>query len=281
MKKETYDITGMSCAACSARSEKGISGMEGMQQCSVNLLKNSMTVSYDEAELDSGKIIHQVEDIGYGASLHQTQGSKTTGASGRGKKRCNRCGRGGNKADETETDRFVSLYDPAVYISMGHMAGWPLPPWSLGARNHMIFAFTQFLLVLPVLIAGGHYFKNGLRNLWHRSPNMDSLIALGSGAAFVYGIYAIYKIAWGFSIEDMDMVETFGMNLYFESSAMILTLITLGKFMEARQNPKTSEAITKLMDLAPKTAKVLRNGQEEEISVDDVQNGDILVVRGW
>lgn len=133
--------------------------------------------------------------------------------------------------------------------------------------------------MLPVLIAGGHYFKNGLRNLWHRSPNMDSLIALGSGAAFVYGIYAIYKIAWGFSIEDMDMVETFGMNLYFESSAMILTLITLGKFMEARAKSKTSEAITKLMDLAPKTAKVLRNGQEEEISVDDVQNGDILVVR--
>ena len=168
---------------------------------------------------------------------------------------------------------------PLFYISMGHMAGWPLPPWLLGARNHMIFAFTQFLLVLPVLIAGGHYFKNGLRNLWHRSPNMDSLIALGSGAAFVYGIYAIYKIAWGFSIEDMDMVETFGMNLYFESSAMILTLITLGKFMEARAKSKTSEAITKLMDLAPKTAKVLRNGQEEEISVDDVQNGDILVVR--
>ena len=168
---------------------------------------------------------------------------------------------------------------PLFYISMGHMAGWPLPPWLLGARNHMIFAFTQFLLVLPVLIAGGHYFKNGLKNLWHRSPNMDSLIALGSGAAFVYGIYAIYKIAWGFSIEDMDMVETFGMNLYFESSAMILTLITLGKFMEARAKSKTSEAITKLMDLAPKTAKVLRNGQEEEISVDDVQNGDILVVR--
>ena len=159
------------------------------------------------------------------------------------------------------------------------MAGWPLPSWLLGVRNHMIFAFTQFLLVLPVLIAGGHYFKNGLKNLWHRSPNMDSLIALGSGAAFVYGIYAIYKIAWGFSIEDMDMVETFGMNLYFESSAMILTLITLGKFMEARAKSKTSEAITKLMDLAPKTAKVLRNGQEEEISVDDVQNGDILVVR--
>ena len=279
MKKETYDITGMSCAACSARIEKGISGMEGMQQCSVNLLKNSMTVSYDEAELDSGKIIHQVEDIGYGASLHQTQGSKTTGASGRGKNGATDAAAAAAKQMKQRLIVSLVFTIPLFYISMGHMAGWPLPPWLLGARNHMIFAFTQFLLVLPVLIAGGHYFKNGLRNLWHRSPNMDSLIALGSGAAFVYGIYAIYKIAWGFSIEDMNMVETFGMNLYFESSAMILTLITLGKFMEARAKSKTSEAITKLMDLAPKTAKVLRNGQEEEISVDDVQNGDILVVR--
>ena len=279
MKKETYDITGMSCAACSARIEKGISGMEGMQQCSVNLLKNSMTVSYDEAELDSGKIIHQVEDIGYGASLHQTQGSKTTGASGRGKNGATDAAAAAAKQMKQRLIVSLVFTIPLFYISMGHMAGWPLPPWLLGARNHMIFAFTQFLLVLPVLIAGGHYFKNGLRNLWHRSPNMDSLIALGSGAAFVYGIYAIYKIAWGFFIEDMDMVETFGMNLYFESSAMILTLITLGKFMEARAKSKTSEAITKLMDLAPKTAKVLRNGQEEEISVDDVQNGDILVVR--
>ena len=279
MKKETYDITGMSCAACSARIEKGISGMEGMQQCSVNLLKNSMTVSYDEAELDSGKIIHQVEDIGYGASLHQTQGSKTTGASGRGKNGATDAAAAAAKQMKQRLIVSLVFTIPLFYISMGHMAGWPLPPWLLGARNHMIFAFTQFLLVLPVLIAGGHYFKNGLKNLWYRSPNMDSLIALGSGAAFVYGIYAIYKIAWGFSIEDMDMVETFGMNLYFESSAMILTLITLGKFMEARAKSKTSEAITKLMDLAPKTAKVLRNGQEEEISVDDVQNGDILVVR--
>ena len=279
MKKETYDITGMSCAACSARIEKGISGMEGMQQCSVNLLKNSMTVSYDEAELDSGKIIHQVEDIGYGASLHQSQGSKTTGASGKGKNGATDAAAAAAKQMKQRLIVSLVFTIPLFYISMGHMAGWPLPPWLLGARNHMIFAFTQFLLVLPVLIAGGHYFKNGLKNLWHRSPNMDSLIALGSGAAFVYGIYAIYKIAWGFSIEDMDMVETFGMNLYFESSAMILTLITLGKFMEARAKSKTSEAITKLMDLAPKTAKVLRNGQEEEISVDDVQNGDILVVR--
>ena len=279
MKKETYDITGMSCAACSARIEKGISGMEGMQQCSVNLLKNSMTVSYDEAELDSGKIIHQVEDIGYGASLHQTQGSKTTGASGRGKNGATDAAAAAAKQMKQRLIVSLVFTIPLFYISMGHMAGWPLPPWLLGARNHMIFAFTQFLLVLPVLIAGGHYFKNGLRNLWHRSPNMDSLIALGSGAAFVYGIYAIYKIAWGFSIEDMDMVETFGMNLYFESSAMILTLITVGKMLEARSKGKTTDALKSLMKLAPKTAVLLQDGQEVTVSIEEVQAGDIFVVR--
>ena len=153
MKKETYDITGMSCAACSARIEKGISGMEGMQQCSVNLLKNSMTVSYDEAELDSGKIIHQVEDIGYGASLHQTQGSKTTGASGRGKNGATDAAAAAAKQMKQRLIVSLVFTIPLFYISMGHMAGWPLPSWLLGARNHMIFAFTQFLLVLPVLIA--------------------------------------------------------------------------------------------------------------------------------
>ena len=151
MKKETYDITGMSCAACSARIEKGISGMEGMQQCSVNLLKNSMTVSYDEAELDSGKIIHQVEDIGYGASLHQTQGSKTTGASGRGKNGATDAAAAAAKQMKQRLIVSLVFTIPLFYISMGHMAGWPLPSWLLGARNHMIFAFTQFLLVLPVL----------------------------------------------------------------------------------------------------------------------------------
>ena len=253
--------------------------MEGMQQCSVNLLKNSMTVSYDEAKLDSGKIVHQVEDIGYGASLHQTQGSKTTGASGRGKNGATDAAAAAAKQMKQRLIVSLVFTIPLFYISMGHMAGWPLPSWLLGARNHMIFAFTQFLLVLPVLIAGGHYFKNGLKNLWHRSPNMDSLIALGSGAAFVYGIYAIYKIAWGFSIEDMDMVETFGMNLYFESSAMILTLITVGKMLEARSKGKTTDALKSLMKLAPKTAVLLQDGQEVTVSIEEVQTGDIFVVR--
>ncbi len=274
MKKEVYDITGMSCAACSARIEKGISGMEGIEQCSVNLLKNSMTVSYDEDRLDSDGIIHMVEDIGYGAAVHdagpRAQGNspaKKTGA-----------------AAQTELMKkrlMISMIFTVqlFYISMGHMAGWPLPGFLTGMENIMVFAFTQFLLVLPVLEAGGHYFKNGFKNLWRRSPNMDSLIALGSGAAFIYGVYAIYKIAWGYGHNEMELVHKFGMDLYFESSAMILTLITLGKFMEARAKSKTSEAITKLMDLAPKTAKLLRDGKETEISVDEVQSGDILAVR--
>ncbi|MDO4294203.1 MAG: heavy metal translocating P-type ATPase [Eubacteriales bacterium] len=278
MKKEVYDITGMSCAACSARIEKGVSKMEGMEQCSVNLLKNSMTVQYDEARLNSAEIVRKVEDIGYGASPHEESRKAVSGQA--------RQTGGGVDAAAAETKRMkqrliasLIFTVPLFYISMGHMAGWPLPDFLLGAQNHLIFAFTQFLLVLPVLIAGGHYFKNGFKNLLRRSPNMDSLIALGSGAAFVYGIYAIYRMAWGFGHDDMELVEHFGMNLYFESSAMILTLITLGKFMEARAKSKTSAAITKLMDLAPKTAKILRDGIEQEIPVDEVQNGDILVVR--
>ena len=276
MKKEVYDITGMSCAACSARIEKGISCMDGVEQVSVNLLKNSMAVSYDENRLDTGGIIAKVENIGYGASLH------AGGSAGKGQEKTN----SGTDAAASQMQLMkkrliVSLIFtiPLFYISMGHMAGWPLPGFLLGMENAMIFAFTQFLLLLPVLAAGGHYFKNGFKNLWHRSPNMDSLIALGSGAAFVYGIYAIYKIAWGFGHGDMELVHHFSMDLYFESSGMILTLITLGNFMEARAKSHTSEAITKLMDLAPKTALVLRDGQETEISVDDVLKGDVLVVR--
>lgn len=278
MKKEVFDITGMTCSACSARIEKGVSGMEGAQEVNVNLLKNSMTVTYDENRTNSQQIIDKVVDIGYGASVHAS-GRKTGKDASAGQA-------GGSDAAAAEMKRMkkrliVSLIFtvPLFYISMGHMAGWPLPSILLGTQNAMIFAFTQFLLLLPVLAAGGHYFRNGFKNLWHRSPNMDSLIALGSGAAFVYGIYAIYKIAWGFGHGDPELVHHFSMDLYFESSGMILTLITLGKFMEARAKARTSDAITKLMDLAPKTAILIKDGQETEISVDDVQTGDLLAVR--
>ena len=309
MKKEVFDITGMTCSACSARVEKGVSGMEGMQQVSVNLLKNSMTASYDESLLSAADIIEKVEKIGYGASLRRavggadgagrtaggrTDGDRTGGASGgeAGGSRAAHSGRAASSSGQKNDPAAAHMQlmkkrlilsaiftVPLFYISMGHMAGWPLPEILCGTKNAMIFAFTQFLLATPVLIVGSHYFKNGFRNLIHRAPNMDSLIALGSGASYLYGIYAIYKIAWGMGHGDWTMVEHFFMDLYFESSGMILTLITLGKFMEARAKSKTSEAITKLMDLAPKTAILLQDGQEREISVDDVLTGDVLVVR--
>ena len=168
---------------------------------------------------------------------------------------------------------------PLFYLSMGHMMGWPLPACFLGMENAMTFAFTQFLLLLPIVYINRQYYIVGFKTLWQRSPNMDSLIALGSSAAIVYGIYAIYKIGIGFGRMDMDTVHTYMMELYFESAGTILTLITMGKTMEARAKGKTSDAITKLMDLAPKTATVERNGVESVIPVEEVQLGDVLIVK--
>ncbi len=272
INNELYDITGMTCSACSSRVEKGIAKLEGVSEISVNLLKNSMSVTYDESMLGSADIMQKVEKLGYGVFLHKQE--KKQEAS--------------QPVDNAELEMqamkkrlIISLIFtiPLFYIAMGEMAGWPLPGFLKGMENAMIYAFTQFLLVLPVMIAGNRYFKVGFRNLFKLSPNMDSLIALGSGAAFVYGIYAIYKIAWGFGHGDMELVHKFSMDLYFESAAMILALITLGKYFEARAKKRTSEAITKLMDLTPKTAVVIRDGKERTIPVEEVISGDILVVK--
>ncbi len=278
MKKETYDVTGMSCAACSSRVEKAVAKQPGAQQVAVNLLKNSMVVEYDESQLSSAQIIAAVEKAGYGASLHAKPGSapaaaqtaETGGASA------------AQKAYSDMKKRLVLslLFTiPLFYLSMGHMMGWPLPACILGMENAMTFAFTQFLLLLPIVYINRQYYIVGFKTLWQRSPNMDSLIALGSSAAIVYGIYAIYKIGIGFGRMDMDTVHTYMMELYFESAGTILTLITMGKTMEARAKGKTSDAITKLMDLAPKTATVERDGVESVIPVEEVQLGDVLIVK--
>lgn len=272
MKKEIFDITGMSCSACSGRLEKMISNLNGMVEVNVNLLKNNMSVVYNEKFLDHASIIEKVEEIGFGAMLHRERNEKKRQTSNdvvvdsvkRTKRRC-------------ITSAVFTI--PLFYIAMGEMMGWPLPRVLSGMENVMIFAFTQFLLVLPVIIAGGDYFIKGFRNLLKRSPNMDSLIALGSGAAFVYGIYANYKIAWGYGHGDMELVHKFSMDLYFESAAMILTLITFGKFLEAKAKDRTSDAIMKLMNLTPKTAVVLRDGLEQEIQAEDIMAGDMLVVK--
>jgi len=272
MEKALFDVTGMTCSACSARVEKGVSKLEGIMEVSVNLLTNSMAVTFDEGTLNTGKIISKVEDIGYGAALHMQAAKKDEPKPADA------------SAAEMERMRKRLLVSfvftiPLFYIAMGEMAGWPLPGFLTGMENAMVYAFTQFLLAIPVLIAGNRYFITGFKNLYKLSPNMDSLIAIGSGAAFVYGVYAIYKIGWGFGHGDMAMVHSFSMDLYFESSAMILTLITLGKYFEARAKNRTSEAITKLMNLTPKTAVILRNGVELEIPVEDVADGDILIVK--
>lgn len=278
MKKEQFDITGMTCSACSARIEKSVSKLSGIQEVSVNLLKNSMVASYDESVLNTPEIVRAVEKAGYGAFPKVPAQDKN---------------KPGGRAAVSEVSTAQAEYKqmkqrlllsalftiPLFYISMGHMMGWPLPGGLLGMENAISFAFTQFLFLVPVVFINFKYYRMGFKTLFHGSPNMDSLIAIGSGAAVVYGIYAIYKIGIGLGHGDMTMVHSFTMDLYFESAGMILTLITLGKTLEARAKGKTSDAITKLMNLAPKTATVERDGQELSVPVEEVCQGDTLIVK--
>ena len=271
MKTEKFNVTGMTCSACSARIEKNINKTDGVLEANVNLLTNSMTVKYDESLLNDADIVKIVEDTGYGAS------------SAIEKKTEIKSEKKDDKSEIKEMKRrvIVSLIFavPLFYISMGHMLNWPLPGIFHGPENALIFAFTQFLLCLPVMIINSKFYKVGFKTLFKGSPNMDSLIAIGTSAAAAYGVYAIYKIGYGLGHMDMDMVMQFSMDLYFESAAVVLALITLGKFLEARAKGRTSDAIKKLIDLSPKTALVERNGIESEIPVEDVVKGDIIIVK--
>lgn len=276
MRKEQFDITGMTCSACSARVEKSVAKLDGVQEVAVNLLKNSMVASYDETILNTDQIVQAVVKSGYGAfpkaeNKVQTKSGTQAPAKDIAKE----------EYQNMKRRLIISMIFaiPLFYISMGHMMGWPLPGFLLGMENAMSFAFTQFLLLLPVVFVNFKYYRMGYKTLFHGAPNMDSLIAIGSSAAIVYGIYAIYKIGYGLGHGDMAVVHSFTMDLYFESAGMILALITLGKFFEARAKGKTSDAITKLMNLAPKTATVLRNGREQEIPVEEVTLGEILIVK--
>lgn len=277
MKKEQFNVTGMTCAACSARVEKAVGRLPGVDKIAVNLLKNSMVVEYDETELDTQKIIGAVTEAGYGASLkeaaQQGKAAKAMQAS------ANDIARQEYEAVKKRLKLSLVFAVPLSYISMGHMMGWPLPEIFLGVENAMIFSLTLLLLVIPVVFINFKFFRVGFKTLFAASPNMDSLIAIGASASLVYGVYALYKIAYGFGHGDLALVHRFSMDLYFESAGMILTLITFGKFLEARAKGRTSDAITKLMDLAPKTAVVERDGAELEIPVEEVEKGDILVVR--
>lgn len=274
MKKEQFDITGMTCSACSSRVEKSVSKLSGMSEVSVNLLKNSMVVNYDDAALNTNDIVNAVVKAGYGAIPKSNEAKQT---------KANNAAVSTAQLEQQQMKHrlIISMIFtvPLFYVSMGHMFNWPLPGFLLGMDNSISFAFTQFLLLLPVIFVNFKYFKHGYKTLFSGAPNMDSLIALGSSAATIYGIYAIYKIGIGLGHGDMDMVHQFSMDLYFESAGMILALITLGKYFEARAKGRTSEAIEKLMDLAPKMAVVERNGFEQQIPVEEVQTGDIVIVK--
>ena len=271
--KQTFDVTGMTCSACSAHVEKAVCKVEGVSGVNVNLLSNNMQVTYDEAAVTPEAIIQAVTASGYGASLPPAAGAKQSAPP-----------REDVMADELKQMKHRLVWSfafliPLFYISMGHMMGAPLPGFLLGMENALSFAFVQFLLTLPIMYLNDKYYKVGFKTLFHGAPNMDSLIAVGSIAAVVYGVFAIFQIGWGLGRGDMELVERYHMDLYFESAGMILTLITLGKFLETRSKGKTSEAITRLMDLAPKTASVLRDGVEVEVPVEDVRVGDKIVVR--
>ena len=275
MQKEQFNVSGMTCSACSSRVHKAVAALAGVNDVNVNLLKNSMTVSFDESGISSGDIIAAVEKAGYGAALRDDGAKKNADGTQ---------DQPDNVATELRSmkNRLIVSFlftVPLFYISMGHMVGLPLPGFLLGPENAVAYAFTQFLLTIPVMFVNFKYYRVGFKTLFSGAPNMDSLIAIGSGAAALFGVYAIYKMSFALGSGDLGTVHSFASNLYFESAAMILTLITLGKFFEARAKGKTSDAIAKLMDLAPKTATVLRNGGEAVIPLEEVMAGDILVVK--
>lgn len=267
-----FDVTGMTCSACSSHVEKSVCKLVGEGNVSVSLLTNSMQVSYDESKISENDIIKAVEDAGYGASV--AGGSSA-------KKAEKKESVVDAELKEMKTRLIVSFVFliPLMYVSMGSMAGLPQLGFLVGHGNAVSFAFTQFLMCLPILYVNRKYFQVGFKTLWHRAPNMDSLIAVGSTAALVYGIFAIYRMSYGLGAGDHALVEKYHMDLYFESSVMILTLITLGKFLETRSRRKTSEAISRLTELAPETAVIEKNGVEIEIPIEELQIGDIVVVK--
>lgn len=283
--KERYRITGMTCSACSSHVEKSCGKLPGIESVSVNLLTETMDIAYDESCLQEKDIVDAVEKAGYGASL-MTQAQE--------KKQ--KDDRGGLKAQAKEAERAmkwrlgisIGFLLPLMYVAMHHMYkewfGIPVPGFIMntmhGNENAMNFALTQFLLLLPILYMNRKFFAVGFKTLWHRSPNMDTLIALGASAAVGYGIFAMYRISYGLGHGVTEVVEHYSHDLYFESAGMILALITVGKYLESRSKGKTSEAITKLMDLSPKVAIVVTaDGTEKEVPTEELQKGDVFLVK--
>lgn len=271
MKKQLLDITGMSCSACSSRIEKVVNRMQGVEQMSVNLLKNNAHVTFDESVVDEKAIIARIEKLGFGARVHAANVAapvpqQDTAAQEMAEMRQRLIG----------SMIFAGL---VFYQHMGRMWGWPLPGFILGQENELINALLQMLWCIPVLFIDRKYFIHGVRNLLNGAPNMDSLIAVGSGASFIYGLYSVFGMAYAFGHNRLDLLPGFADALYFEASAVILALVTVGKFMEARAKSHTSDAIKALMNLTPKTALVERHGLQGEIPVEEVVTGDVLIVK--
>ena len=272
--RQKFTVTGMTCSACSAHVEKAVCKLEGVSEVNVNLLGGSMQVDFDPERQSNDSIIAAVVASGYGAQLPAAAREKKAAAS---------AGVPDMQEELAGMKQRLMIsfcfFIPLFYLTMGHMVGLPIPHFFHGPENALNYALTQLLLLLPIMYVNDKYYKVGFKTLFHRSPNMDSLIALGSAAAVVYGLAGIYQIGWGLGHGDMARVEQWSMDLYFESAGTILTLITLGKYMETRSKGKTGEAISRLMDLAPKTATVLRAGKEVTIPVEEVAVGDLILVR--
>ena len=275
--KEKFDVTGMTCSACSSRVEKCVSKLEGVNEVSVNLLTNSMQVEFNDAVIQEQGIIDAVVHAGYGASVQGKKKASDTRESLKENKK-NPVQEHMEYMKKRTIWSFIFLI-PLMYVSMGHMIGLPLPGFLHGTVNAVGFAMTQFLLCIPVIYINRAYYTKGFSTLLHGAPNMDTLIAVGSAASLVYGVFAIYRMGYGLGVQDMDLVNRYLHDLYFESAVMILALINIGKYLEARSKGKTSEAINKLMDMAPKTAFAERNGTVVEIPAEEIQIGDILQVK--
>ncbi len=280
MKTEKYNVTGMTCAACQANVTRCVQKLDGVEDVNVSLLANQMTVSYDENKLRPENIISAVEGAGYGASSMEKALGKDTDTGFRGEWQLRK--KQAENSRQSMKKRLiysVVLLVPLMYIAMGSMLGLPVPGFFTGTQNALVSALAQLLLTVPIIFINRHFYQFGFKALLHGAPNMDSLVAIGSGAALVYGLFAMFRMAYGFGHGDMELVHEYAHALYFESAAMILTLVTVGKYLEARSKAKTSDALDKLMDLAPKTAVVLRNGEEVTIPAEQVAAGDIVVIR--
>lgn len=265
--KERFDVSGMTCASCQANVQKAVEKL-GVDFVNVNLISETMTVSYDDGKISENDIIKAVEKIGYGAKPKNKKNLKEN-----------------NKTFDEEKivkNRLIISFIfliPLMYISMGHMINLPLPHFLMGARGSVNFAFLQFLLTLPIVFVNKIFYISGFKALFNKASNMDTLVGLGSFAALIYGIFAIMRMAYGLGFEKFEIVENYRHNLYFESSAMILTLITLGKYFEKKSKGQTKKSLESLMDLAPKKARILKDKKEVEILVEDLKKGDLILVR--